>query len=171
LPGCASAPHSPSQGPGLVPIEATGDYVHAPSGMVFPAQIEPFRRVSLFRGTANTQHLTVGYAGGTPECLAAITLFIDPASGSIDEAYARAMAEVRQGFEAAVLEREVQHPQLPSHFAEYIVDDRRLQLIVEEFKPGWVRTYRVIFPAGCLQVPLFVGGFLNQLEGRNRSSP
>ena len=168
LHGCASTPpHSPSKGPGLVPVEAAGDYVHAPSGLVFPAQIERYRRASLFRGSVNSQHLTVGYAGGPPECLAAITMFIDPVSGTIDEAYARAAAEVREAFETAVLEREVSHPRLASRFAEYLVDDRRLQLVVEETKPGWVLKYRVIFPSRCLETPLFVGGFLTQFGNLN----
>ena len=169
LHGCASAPpHSPSMGPGLVPVEAAGDYMHPPSGLVFPAQIEQYRRASLFRGSANTQHLTVGYAGGTPECLAAITMFIDPASGTIEEAYARANAEVREAFDTAVLEREATHPRLVSRFAEYLVDDRRLQLVVEAVKPGWVLKYRVIFPATCVETPLYVGGFFNQFSGLNK---
>jgi hypothetical protein len=168
LHGCASAPHSPSKGPGLVPVEASGDYVHEPSGLKFPAQIDQYRRASLFRGSANSQHLTVGYAGGPPECLAAITMFIDPMSGSVDEAYQRATAEVREAFDTAVLEREVSHPTVASRFAEYLVEDRRLQLVVEETKPGWLMKYRVIFPARCLETPLFVGGFFNQFGGLNQ---
>lgn len=167
LHGCASSPHSPSKGPGLVPVEAAGDYVHSFSGLVFPAEIQPFRRASLFRGSTNSRHLTVGYAGGPAECLAAITMFIDPASGTIDEAYARATAEVREAFDTAVLERELTHPRLVSRFAEYVVDDRRLQLVVEEAKPGWVLKYRVIFPAKCLETPLHVGGFFQEFGGRN----
>ena len=169
LHGCASPPpHSPSKGPGLVPVEASGDYVHQPSGLVFPAQLDQYRRMSLFRGSANTQHLTVGYAGGTAECLAAITMFIDPVSGSIDEAYARATAEVQEAFGTAVLEREASHPRLASRFADYLVEDRRLQLVVEETKPGWVLKYRVIFPAKCLETPMFVGGFFQQFAARNK---
>ena len=167
LHGCASAPHSPSKGPGLVPVEAAGDYVHEPSGLKFPAHIDPYRRASLFRGSANPKHLTVGYAGGPPECLAAITMFIDPVTGTIDQAYARATAEVREAFDNAVLEREVKHPTLESRFAEYLVEDRRLQLVVEEMKPGWVVKYRVIFPSRCLETALFVGGFFNQFAGIN----
>jgi hypothetical protein len=31
-----------------------------------------------------------------------------------------------------------------------------------------VLKYRVIFPAKCLETPLFVGGFFNQFGARNR---
>jgi hypothetical protein len=167
LGGCASE-HSPSKGPGLAPIEAAGDYVHPASGIVFPAEIEPYRRAALFRGSVNTQHLTAGYAGGPPECLTAITIFIDPASGTIDEAYARATAEVREAFTGAVLEREDSLPKLPSRYADYLVDDRRLQLIVEQVKPGWFAKYRVIFPSKCGDTPVFVGGFFLQFGARNK---
>jgi hypothetical protein len=168
LHGCASEPHSPSKGPGLMPVDAAGEYVHLASGLVFPAQIDQYQRAALFRGTVNPQHLTAGYAGGSPECLTAITIFVDPASGTIDEAYARATAEVREGFPAAVLEREDALPSLPSRYADYLVDDRRLQLIVEQVKPGWVLTYRVIFPAKCRDNPIYVGGFFLQFGARNR---
>jgi hypothetical protein len=169
LAGCATAPHSPSKGPGLVPIEATGDYVHPASGIVFPAEIEPYRRAALFRGSVNTQHVTAGYAGGPPECLTAITIFIDPASGTIDEAYARATAEVREAFGSAVLEREASLPRLPSRYAEYLVEERRLQLLLQEIKPGWIAKSRIIFPAACRDTPVAVGGFFMQFEARNRA--
>ena len=169
LHGCASAlPHSPSRGPGLVPIEAAGEYLHPPSGLVFPAQIEQYRRASLFRGIANAQHLTVGYVGGPPECLAAITMFIDPASGGIDEAYARATAEVSEAFDNAVLQREATHPNTASRFADYRLDDRRLQLMVAEPKPGWILKYRVIFPEKCVETPMYVGGLFTQFEAINK---
>ena len=60
------------------------------------------------------------------------------------------------------------HPQLVSRFADYLVEDRRLQLVVEEAKPGWVLKYRVIFPAKCLETPMFVGGFFQQFAARNK---
>jgi hypothetical protein len=169
LHGCASAPpHSPSRGPGLVPVEATGDYVHPGSGLVFPAQVEQYRRASLFRGSANTQHLTVGYAGGPPECLAAITMLVDAASGTMEDAYARATAEVREAFANAILEREATHPQNASRFADYAVEDRRLQLLVQEPKPGWTLKSRVIYPAKCVETPMQVGGFFTQFDARQR---
>ena len=124
--------------------------------------------MSLFRGTGNSQHLTAGYAGGPAECLAAITLFVDPSPGSIDEAYARARTEVQEAFDEAVLVREATNPRTSSRFADYQVNDRRLQLVVGESKPGWILKYRVMFPVKCVETPIHVGGFFNQFEARNK---
>jgi hypothetical protein len=165
LHGCAAGPGARSD---LEPVEVAGDYRHEPSGFVFPAQIEDFRRISIFRRGTDAQRVIVGYAGGPPACLAAVTLFVSPALPTIDESYARAAAEVREAYPNATLQREERHPKLQSRFADYVIDDRRLQLVVEEQKPGWLFSYRVMFPKSCVETPIFLGGFFTQLEMRQR---
>ena len=159
LHGCTHAPVVRS--PDLVPVEAAGDYTHAASGHVFPLRLGEFRRASLFRSASDPRRVTVGYAGGPPECLTAVTMFMVPGPASaVEDEYARATAEVREAYSSAVLEREARHPRLASRFADYLVEDRRLHVIVEEARPGWILKYRVMFPAKCREAPLGVGAFV-----------
>jgi hypothetical protein len=158
LHGCATeipppAPSGPSvRPPDVTPIEATGPYTHEPSHAVIPAEVGSFRRVSLFRRGADGQRLTAGYAGGTPQCLVAITLFLDPAeeTGSVDKVYARAKADVMEAFPSARFEREESRstPDTPGRRALFLIDERRLEVGVSQART-WDVKHRAIFPAKC----------------------
>jgi hypothetical protein len=156
LQGCATEPASQipaARPPDLTPIEATGDYTHVPSRALIPAEMAGFRRVSLFRRGPDGQRLTVSYAGGTPECTTAITLFLDPADppDSVDKAYATAKDEVTQAYPSATLEREESRddPALKGKRALFLIDYRRMEVGVVLAQKAWYVKHRVIFPAQC----------------------
>jgi hypothetical protein len=148
-----SAPAPPARPPaGLSPIDAPGDYVHEPSRFQFPAQLAGFRRITLARRGDDGRRVTAGYAGGPPECLVAMTFWIDPAEGALPEAFAQAEGDVMHAYPGAVREsEESQHTaQLPGRRAVYRIDTRQLELVVFAVD-GWHLKYRVMYPAACAQ--------------------
>jgi len=157
LQGCATEP-APQAGfarpPDLTPIEASGDYTHEPSHALVAEQYAGFRRVSIFRRGSDGQRLTVSYAGGTPECLTAITLFLDPADqpGSVDKAYANAKDEVTHAYASAVLEREEVRNDagFTGSRAIFRIDEKRLEVGVVIAQKSWYVKHRVVFPAQCM---------------------
>jgi hypothetical protein len=158
LQGCATEP-SPqfpfARPPDLAPIEASGDYTHAPSHAIVPAQYAGFRRVSLFRRGPEGQRLTASYAGGTEECPTAITLFLDPADhpGSVDKAYASAKEEVVHAYPSAVLEHEDARDdsKLIAKRALFLIDYKRMEVGVLIAQKTWYVKHRVVFPAQCTE--------------------
>ena len=166
LQGCAPVATTPSaKPPELTPIDAAGDYTHAASGFAFPAELGGFRRMSLFRRGPDAKRIVAGYAAGPPECLTSVTLFVDPADRSVEADYARAKAEIQEAFGPATPDREDMIEKPSSRYAQYSLDDRRLEVIVQDAKPGWHVKQRVMYPVKCEdEVRMRVGVFLTVWE-------
>ena len=144
----ASAPRPPE----LTPIEVTGPWLHEPSGAIFPPDLPPFRRVSIFKRGPEGQRVTAGYAGGPPQCLVAVTLFVDPAEevGKTDKAFAHAKEEVVHAYPSAVLEKNlVTDTQPVRRRADFLIDDRRMEVGIRQARPDWDIKHRAMYPAKC----------------------
>jgi hypothetical protein len=156
---CATAPPPAASGPPLevTPITWPGDYSHEVSHFRFPAAVAEFRRMTLVQRGKEGRRITAGYAGGPPECLAALTLWVDPASGAsdaerLDAAFMRARAEVGELHPGAALEKEQagNDPPLPFRRAAYVDADRRVDEVAFLVDHDWVLRYRVVYPARCV---------------------
>lgn len=156
---CATAPPPAAAEPPLevTPITWPGDYSHEVSRFRFPAAVAEFRRVSLLQRGKDGRRITAGYAGGPPECLAALTLWVDPASGAsdaekLDTAFARAKAELAESHPGASLEKEQSgnDAPLPHRRASYELADRRFDLVAFLVDGEWLLRYRVVYPARCV---------------------
>jgi hypothetical protein len=155
---CATAPPAaPEPPPEVTPITWPGDYSHEVSHFRFPAAVAEFRRVTLVQRGKEGTRITAGYAGGPPECLAALTLWVDPASGAtaterLDAAFTRAKAELIQHHPAAALEKEQagNDEPLPHRRADYLDGDRRVDLAAFLVDHDWVLRYQVVYPARCV---------------------
>jgi hypothetical protein len=158
LQACATTPTSPAEPPlEATPITWPGDYSHEVSHFRFPAAVGEFRRLTLVQRGTDGMRITAGYAGGPPECLTALTLWVDPASGAsdaekLDAAFARAKAEVGRLHPAAALEREQSGNEaaLPHRRAAYVDADRRVGLVVFLVDHDWLLKYRLVYPARCV---------------------
>ena len=131
-----------------VPIEAPGVYTHAGSGIAFPLEAEGFTRVSVVR--RGGERVTLGYSGGTPQCPAAVTFWIDPFDQPLEAAGAAARSEVKAAYPEAVEEATVtgEVAARPAQSTFFDLQDRRLQLVVVA-RTGWYLKYRVMYPANC----------------------
>ena len=159
LQACAAAPPRAATDlpPEATPIEWPGDYSHAPSRFRFPAAVAEFRRMTLVQRGTDGLRITAGYAGGPPECLAALTLRVDPASGAsdagkLDAAFARAKAELAESHPGAALKKEQSGDDapLPHRRAAYEDADRRFDLVAFLVEGEWLLQYRVVYPARCV---------------------
>jgi hypothetical protein len=163
LQACATAPTTPAtpiaNEPALevTPITWSGDYSHEVSRFRFPAEVAEFRRVTLAQRGKDGKRVIAGYVGGPPECLTALTLWVDPASGAsdtekLDAAFARAKADVGRLHPAAALEREQagNEAPLPHRRADYLDADRRVDLVIFLVDRDWLLKYRVVYPARCV---------------------
>ena len=149
LSGCAAAPRV-ALSPDLAPIEATGEYRHEPSHMLFPAEYGAFHRVSLYQRGDNN-HIVAGYAGGTPQCLSVVTFFVDPVvpGESADAAFARARVDTVRAHPAAIVESEDLDPASPWKRAIYVDGDRRVELGLRRM--GQVDVVdRAVYPSRCV---------------------
>jgi hypothetical protein len=164
LQACANAPSTASAPPRVAepPLEATpitwpGDYSHEVSRFRFPAAVAEFKRMTLMQRGKDGRRITAGYVGGPAECLAALTLWVDPASGAsdaekLDTAFARAKAEMVESHPGAALEKEQSSNDapLPHRRAAYEVADRRFDLVAFLVEGEWLLQYRVVYPARCV---------------------
>jgi hypothetical protein len=173
LAGCSTLPPPPTPANTIFPIDTQGDYTHEPSHFQFPAQLAGFRRITLGRRGDEGQSLSAGYAGGPPECLVAMTFWVDPAPNSmpgtlgLPEAFAEGEREVMHAYPAAVKESEESqdNPQRPGRRAVYRIDVRQLELIVFAVD-GWFLKYRVMYPAACAQQAARQAGGFFEAGGR-----
>ena len=162
LQACATAPTTPTPFPAepaleAIPITWPGDYSHEASHFRFPTAVAEFKRMTLVQRGKDAMRITAGYVGGPPECLAALTLWVDPASGAsdterLDAAFARAKAEAGRLHPGAALEKEQSgnEPPLPHRRAAYLDQDRRVDLVVFLVDHDWLLKYRVVYPARCV---------------------
>jgi len=163
LQACATPPTAPATAvpaePALesTPIILPGDYSHEASHFRFPTAVAEFRRMTLVQRGTDGRRITAGYAGGPPECLTALTLWVDPASGAgdtekLDAAYARAKAEVGQLHPEATLEKDQSGDDatMPHRRAAYLDRDRRVDVVLFLVDHDWLLKYRVVYPARCV---------------------
>jgi hypothetical protein len=145
--GCAAPATRMSE---LTPIEATGEYRHEPSHMLFPDNYGIFRRVSLSQRGDNT-HIVAGYAGGSPSCLAVVTFFVDPvaAGESTPTTFARASGETLRAHPSAILESEDIDPQSPWQRAIYVDGDKRVELGLRR-QGRYDVVDRTVYPVRCI---------------------
>ncbi|HUQ26969.1 MAG TPA: hypothetical protein VM051_00160 [Usitatibacter sp.] len=156
LAGCANVP-SPSE-----------EYSHPPSGFKFAPNIAGFKRVSLVPRDPDARAVTTGYSGGTSQCPAAITFWVDPVASPpapgiaaellqmedgkrLDQEFSRATREVLDAYPAALLQSTQSGilDGMPARRAMYNIDDRRLEIVVLVARHAWYLRYRVMFPAPC----------------------
>ena len=156
LNGCATNETTPQplspRPPELTPVEIVGPYIHEASGAVFPPDQPPFRRISIFKRGPEGQRVTAGYAGGPPECLVALTIFLDPAeeAGRTEKAFARAKEEVVHAFPNAIHERDSEtRGGVARRRADFLIEDRRMEVGVRQERGAWDIKHRAIYPAKC----------------------
>jgi len=147
LVGCAAPA---TRAPELTPIEATGEYRHEPSHMIFPDNYGIFRRVSLSQRGDST-HVVAGYAGGSPSCLAAVTFFVDPVvpGESVGTAFARASGATLRAHPSAILESEDIDAQSPWQRAIYVDGDRRVEVGLRR-QGQYDVVDRTVYPVRCI---------------------
>lgn len=157
---CAAVPPRSAEPPlENIPIAWPGDYSHAPSRFNFPAAVAEFRRLTLVQRGADGLRITAGYTAGPPECLVALTLWVDPASGAasdaekLDAAFASVKAEVGELHPGAALEKEQSgnDAPLPHRRADFLVEGVRLDAVVFLVEHDWLLKYRVVYPARCTE--------------------
>jgi len=154
LQACATSPSPPGpRPPDLTPIDTTESYVHEPSHAMVPAEYGGFRRVGLYRRGPDGQRLTASFAGGPPQCLVAITLFLDPAeeSGRVDKSFTRAKGEVMHAYPSAVLDHEDSRTDPVGRRAYFTVEDKRMEVGVVQTSKGWDVKHRAVSPAQCAE--------------------
>jgi hypothetical protein len=177
--GCPSRPGAPAQAPGAarpvpstplaqaVPLKLEGPYVHAGTGIEFPATAEGFRRVLPRRYDEEGNDVGIGYSRVWKDFHAEVTIYAYPAplraDGQVmtfDEQFTQECLELRQGKEGVKLIATGPVPgtlggaEVAGRFAEFECagtrefGGRRVATVLTSFPKGdWRLKYRVTLPA------------------------
>jgi len=151
-----------------IEIDSKGDYTHEPSHSVFPLSVADFARINMMRYDTNGLDVSGGYNQFSPQCKAALTVYIAPAAhmsfvGAAPDvvrevekgwqlgAYERWKKEVMQFHQNAVLKLEDDRTQQGIQFkhASYAIGDSGSELGVAIVDDAWVLSYRVTYPLNC----------------------
>jgi len=168
------------------PIEAVGDFKHAPSGYAFPAQVAAFQRVAILQYDTAGLDVSAGYNLNLPECLIVLTIYVFPtprmsfigASPDVvrsledewlDHAYNAAKHEIVQAHSDAALKTEDSRVQdgVPGKKAVYSIGSSESDLYVFVVHHSWFLEYRATYPSSCSDgARQAIGAFFKSWVGR-----
>jgi len=168
------------------PIAATGDFTHAPSGYVFPAQMDAFQRVAILQYDTAGLDVSAGYDDSLPACPITLTIYIYPTprmsfigadadvvrsieTGWLDHAYESAKREIAQRHSDAVLKSEDAKTQggVPGKKAVYSIGAAESELSVFVVHNAWFLKYRTTYPSHCAEgAREAIGAFYKAWVGR-----
>jgi len=150
------------------PIPVLGDFRHAPSGYIFPAQVEAFQRVTILQYDTAGLDVSAGYNASLPECPIVLTIYVFPTprmsfigadpdvvrsleSGWLDHAYNAAKREILQAHADAVLKGEDARVQDggPGKKAVYAIGNTESDLYVFVVHHSWFLEYRATYSGSC----------------------
>jgi hypothetical protein len=154
--------------PQLKPIAVAGDFEHAPSGYVFPPQVEVFQRVAVLQYDTAGLDVSAGYNSSLPECPIALTIYVYPTprmsfvgaapdvvrsleDGWLDHGYSAAKREIVEAHTDAVLKSEDATVQdgVPGKKAVYSIGKAESDLYLFVVHHSWFLEYRATYPSGC----------------------
>jgi hypothetical protein len=152
------------------PIAIVDDFKHAPSGYIFPAEVEAFRRVAILQYDTAGLDVSAGYNASLPECPIVLTIYIYPTprmsfigadpdlvrsleGGWLDHEYSVVKRQIVTAHTDAILKSEDSKVQdeVPGKKAVYAIANAESELYLFVVRHSWFLEYRVTYPSLCAE--------------------